>query len=455
MASDATKSHIFQQLFSIKILTKISYRVTRDTLNTAHSSQIIQTHAQHIQTHHHSHTPPLLSLLCVRSFLSLFVMQQFVGRAQTFLGLPIRTGWLPVRAGGDIWYGVFGNQSSTKPPLVTIHGGPGGDSSGLAMSLRALGEERQVIVYDQLGGGRSRLLANNNNKELWQIERFVNELRHVLSALAPHGAHLLGHSWGTIPLCEHLLNSSSYNNVSATFASPVLNVSAWENDAARLVQAFPEPHRTSLLQMIETRTSHDFLFKKSLHQHLTLAEEDAFHRYGASLILFYQQHVYGQEQEEHVQNGQAWKSVLYRWHGQWLDECTNEYYRKKEGLVVQSKGVSIGNSPTAGSGASFLGPAYEAMWGPNEFTQTGTLKGYDASPRLHQLVGKVPMLFTCGRDDIATPETLALLAMKANAKMTVFEKSAHAPHRTERQHYLAVLRTFFNKVENQSGESAG
>ncbi len=54
-----------------------------------------------------------------------------------------------------------------------------------------------------------------------------------------------------------------------------------------------------------------------------------------------------------------------------------------------------------GSGAA----PYLTLWGPAEFLVTGRLRGHDASPLLRGL--SMPVLFTCGRYDEATPETTA------------------------------------------------
>jgi proline iminopeptidase len=42
---------------------------------------------------------------------------------------------------------------------------------------------------------------------------------------------------------------------------------------------------------------------------------------------------------------------------------------------------------------------YEYIWGPSEFTVTGSLKNYDRTARLQEIA--IPTLFTCGRYDEA------------------------------------------------------
>ena len=73
---------------------------------------------------------------------------------------------------------------------------------------------------------------------------------------------------------------------------------------------------------------------------------------------------------------------------------------------------------------------YNYMWGPNEFTATGTLKNFDLSDRLPEITH--PTLLLCGRFDTATPESTARFqSLLPNSEMVVFENSAHFPIWTE------------------------
>src|SRR5690348_1494107 len=54
--------------------------------------------------------------------------------------------------GGRIWYRVVGSGNAT--PAILLHGGPG-YSSFYMRSLEALGADRPVVRYDQLGAGKS------------------------------------------------------------------------------------------------------------------------------------------------------------------------------------------------------------------------------------------------------------------------------------------------------------
>lgn len=91
---------------------------------------------------------------------------------------------------------------------------------------------------------------------------------------------------------------------------------------------------------------------------------------------------------------------------------------------------------------------YLGMWGPSEFTCTGTLLDLDLIPQLHMV--KIPTLFTCGRYDEATPETTAYYrSLVRNAEMKVFHKSSHMTMLEQPHQYVKAIRNFLNKVEKK------
>jgi proline iminopeptidase len=86
----------------------------------------------------------------------------------------------------------------------------------------------------------------------------------------------------------------------------------------------------------------------------------------------------------------------------------------------------------------FGAEVYQTMWGPNEFTPTGSLADFDRTDVLHRIA--CPTLFTCGRHDEATPESTAFYAsLVPGARVEVFEDSAHVAFHEETERYLEVL----------------
>ncbi len=91
-------------------------------------------------------------------------------------------------------------------------------------------------------------------------------------------------------------------------------------------------------------------------------------------------------------------------------------------------------------------PVYQTMWGPSEFTATGNLREFDRSSRLGELT--VPTLWTCGRHDEATPETVAWYSsLQPGSELIVFEASSHLAHLEERRRYNQAVSAWLRKQE--------
>jgi proline iminopeptidase len=134
--------------------------------------------------------------------------------------------------GGRVWVRVAGGGNGT--PLLVLHGGPGASSAYLE-SLAVLGDERPVVFYDQLGGGKS---DHPDDASLWRAERFVAELAAVRAALGLERVHLLGHSWGATLAAEHVFAGAA-GVESVVFASPFLSTELWLRDANALRAKLP------------------------------------------------------------------------------------------------------------------------------------------------------------------------------------------------------------------------
>jgi len=91
---------------------------------------------------------------------------------------------------------------------------------------------------------------------------------------------------------------------------------------------------------------------------------------------------------------------------------------------------------------------YEQMWGPSEFTMTGNLKDYERIVQLKDIV--VPVLFTCGRYDEATPSSTALYHDQLpGSEMVIFEDASHEHHLEKTELYLKIGRDFLSRSEKK------
>jgi len=125
------------------------------------------------------------------------------------------------------------------------------------------------------------------------------------------------------------------------------------------------------------------------------------------------------------------------------DEAEKEFWRRHicrldpEPEVVQRARAKFGKE------------VYETMWGPNEFTVTGTLKDWDVIDRLSEI--ELPTLITSGRHDECTPTLVEPLHQGiAGSEWVLFEGSAHTPYLDERDRYLDVVGGFLERVEAQT-----
>jgi proline iminopeptidase len=141
--------------------------------------------------------------------------------------------------GGRIFYRRF--PGGEHLPLLVLHGGPGFTHDYLT-PLEPLVDGRDLVLFDQLGAGRSDRPAD---ERLWHLERFVREVESVRTALGLDRMHLLGQSWGGCLAATYALTHPD-RIASLVLASPLISVPRWLEDAARLRAALPQDVRATL-----------------------------------------------------------------------------------------------------------------------------------------------------------------------------------------------------------------
>lgn len=93
---------------------------------------------------------------------------------------------------------MFGDK--TSPPLIVVHGGPGGDSKYL-YPMQGLAEDNYVIFYDQRGTG----LSPRVEKSTLTIESSLDDLHAIVDHYGARGPiKLIGHSWGAMLVVGYL-----------------------------------------------------------------------------------------------------------------------------------------------------------------------------------------------------------------------------------------------------------
>jgi proline-specific peptidase len=135
----------------------------------------------------------------------------------------------------SIYYEIYGSETSSKPPLLVLHGGPGAAHNYVLALAKIATVDRQVIFYDQIGCGES---AKPTDRSLWTIDFFVNEVETVRKALKLENIHLLGHSWGGMLAIEYLLKKP-LGIKSAILASPMISMPLYNQEVDLLKSQLP------------------------------------------------------------------------------------------------------------------------------------------------------------------------------------------------------------------------
>lgn len=141
-------------------------------------------------------------------------------------------GFIPV-TGGKIWYSVTGESNAT--PILLLHGGPGSTSYYLN-PLLPLSKERTVIMFDQLGCGRSDRITDTT---LMTVDNYIEQITKLLAFLNIKEFYLYGHSWGTMLGVDYYLkNPQGVKGI--ILASPCLSALRWIADADTLIASLPD-----------------------------------------------------------------------------------------------------------------------------------------------------------------------------------------------------------------------
>jgi len=260
---------------------------------------------------------------------------------------------------------------------VLLHGGPG-FSSYYLKPFEDLGDDRIVVRYDQLGGGKSDPTTDTTR---FTIAHFVRELDSLRSSLGVASWHVLGHSWGTILALEYY-RAHPDRVASLVFGSPVFDMPAYERRANQLVATLSDSAQ------------------RAVRRAVAAGKFDA----------------------------PDYQSAI------------NEFF----GLYVFRHPVP---ADLDSSLASFNQAIYTYMQGPSEFTITGTLKQYDATPLLPGI--GVPTLITVGEFDEVGPELVREHASRVpGARYELLAGAAHITTWDARDASVRVVRQFLRSADS-------
>lgn len=126
-------------------------------------------------------------------------------------------------------------KKNKKTPIIFLHGGPGG-THNYFLALKSLSRDRDLYMYDQIGGGQSSEIK----PRFWTVETFVEELTILIKSWKLESFILMGGSWGTSLALEYYLKTKDKKIEKIIFQSPLFSTSDWEKDALALIKKMPK-----------------------------------------------------------------------------------------------------------------------------------------------------------------------------------------------------------------------
>lgn len=340
---------------------------------------------------------------------------------------PVTEGFIEVGA-RRTWYRCTGSPTH-RPPLVLLHGGPGGCSPDDVLAVDVVARDRLVVEYDQVDVGRSSRVGDPS---AWTVAGHLAELAAVRDALGLTEVHLCGASWGGMLAMSHVLDGA--NGVrSLTLASAPVSIPRWLETAARFRDALPAPTQRALARC-----------ERSLLRSAPRRVKPGPGRSAASLRR------QARVTAKVIPGLGSWPVQAAARVASFVPPFRRAAYQVLNIELVRRhvfrgprfpEGMLVGQ---VGMNAS----VYETMWGPSEFVAPGPLKDFDLTDRLGEI--DVPLLVTSGAHELASPEQMAdVVAAVPGAQWELFEDCGHCSVFEEPERFATVLREFLLKVDDR------
>jgi L-proline amide hydrolase len=279
------------------------------------------------------------------------------------------------------WYRVTGDLGAEKAPVVVLHGGPGATHDYLLSVNDLAGQGRAVVLYDQLGNGRSTHLPERG-AEFWTVELFVRELANLIEHLGiGERYHVVGQSWGGFLAQEHALTKPAGLR-GLVLADTAASFPMFVEAANRLREDLPPEVNETLLRHENAGTTDD-------------------PEYMAACQVFYDRHVC-----RIVPNP---PEVAYAF-------------------------AQIEADPTV----------YHTMNGPSEFHVIGSIKDWQSLDRLHEITYPT-LIVSGRYDEATPDVVRPLHEGIAGSEWVMFDESSHLPHVEERERWMSVVGEFLDR----------
>jgi proline iminopeptidase len=283
----------------------------------------------------------------------------------------------------NVWTKRIGDNPKVK--ILLLHGGPGATHDYFQSFENFLPQEGfEFIYYDQLGSVNS---DNPDDTSYWDLDRFVEEVEQVRSALGldKNNFYLLGHSWGGILAMQYALKYQ--DNLKGLIVSNMMSSCPdYDKYAENVLAKQFDPIVLDTIMAIEERG--DF---------------DNPNYMGLLGPNFYEKH------------------ILRIPAAQWPDPVNRAFAKLNKSLYV-------------------------TMQGPSEFGISGRLENWDVSKQLSSI--KVPTLVIGAQHDTMDPEHMKWMSTQfKNGSYLYCEKGSHMAMYDDQETYFKGLITYLNKTK--------
>ncbi len=282
----------------------------------------------------------------------------------------------------NVWTQQVGENPDVK--VLLLHGGPGCTHEYFTCFKDFLPEAGyEMYFYDQL---ESAFSDQPNDPELWTLDRYVDEVEQVRTALGMDSTNfiLLGHSWGGILAIEYALQYQQ-NLKGLVISNMMASIPAYNNYAHTVLG--PQMDSTVLQQVLAFEAAEDY----SNPEYMNLLTENYYTEHILRLPL-----------------------------DQWPEEVNNAFDNLSTDLYVH-------------------------LQGPSEFGVAGdaVLKTWDRLSELNNI--KTKTLCIGGRYDTMDPEHMRMMADSfPNGQIHICEQGSHMCFYDDQASYFKGLVSFLD-----------
>lgn len=157
--------------------------------------------------------------------------------------LPLSQGYLPGQNGVQLFYRVVG---SGKDTVLFLHGGPTGMEAG-ALDLEPLAEKGYTFIsFDQRGGGRSELIRDSAQLDIYNYAMDVDAVRKFFHI---RKLSLIGYAWGA-GVALLYANTFPDNVKNIVFISPINPTTEYRHKQIVIVDSILSIDQKTVLQKL-------------------------------------------------------------------------------------------------------------------------------------------------------------------------------------------------------------